>query len=239
VAVLRDSDSFRTRFLVWGIPKFFYWFSHLLFRSCRITYVGKEHEDQFLRHGAPICFAGDHQGMLYLPFHFRDRDGVIMVSASRDGDLIAHTMARFGLRSARGSSKHGGDAALQGMIDEVNAARCSAGMIVDGPLGPAGIAKRGVILLARETGLPIVPGNWWARPRLQFGSWDRTILPLPFARMVFAFEPALQVPPDADDATVESLREELTRRLARARATARAACEPELRRRAAAPLPAD
>ena len=166
MAVLRDSDSFRTRFLVWGIPKFFYWFSHLLFRSCRITYLGKEHEDQFLRRGHAICFAGDHQGMLYLPFHFRDRDGVVMVSASRDGDLIAHTMARFGLRSARGSSKHGGDAALQAMIDEVNAARCSAGMIVDGPLGPAGIAKRGVILLARETGLPIVPGNWWARPRL-------------------------------------------------------------------------
>jgi lysophospholipid acyltransferase (LPLAT)-like uncharacterized protein len=225
MAVLRDKDSLRTRVLVWGIPRLFFVVSQLLFRSCRISYVDKEHEDRFLRRGDPICFAGFHQGMLYLPFHFRDRDGVVMVSASRDGDLIAHTMARFGLRSARGSSKRGGDDALRAMIDEVNASRCSAGMIVDGPLGPAGVAKRGALILARDTGLPIVPGNWWATPHVAFGSWDRTIVPLPFARMVFAFEPALHVPRDAGDDEIERLRVELTARLERARATARAACE--------------
>jgi len=234
MVVLRDKNSLRTRLLVWGIPKLFFACSHLLFRSCRITYLGKEHEDQFLRRGEPICFAGFHQGMIYLPFHFRDRDGVVMVSASRDGGLIAHTMGMFGLRSARGSSRHGGDDALHAMIAEVNASRCSAGMIVDGPRGPAGVAKRGAILLARETGLPIVPGNWWATPHVEFGSWDRTIVPLPFARMVFAFEPALHVPRDADDAEVEALRRELTARLERARAAARAAVrDRRLRRRVA------
>jgi lysophospholipid acyltransferase (LPLAT)-like uncharacterized protein len=211
--------------LIWVIPKIFFYLSQLLFRSCRLRFVGKEHEDRFLRAGEPICFAGFHQGMLYLPFHFRDRDGVVMVSASRDGDLIAHTMARFGLRSARGSSKRGGAGALQAMIAEVNASRCSAGMIVDGPLGPAGVAKPGVLQLARDTGLPIVPGNWWARPHIEFGSWDRTIVPLPFARMVFAFEPAINVPPDATDDELERLRVDLTERLERARTTARAACE--------------
>jgi lysophospholipid acyltransferase (LPLAT)-like uncharacterized protein len=236
MAVLRDDDSLRTRVLVWGIPRLFFGLSHVLFRSCRMSFVGKEHEDQFLRRGEPICFAGFHQGMLYLPFHFRDRDGVVMVSASRDGNLIAHTMSRFGLRSARGSSRHGGAGALAAMIDEVNASRCSAGMIVDGPLGPAGVAKRGAIVLARATGLPIVPGNWWARPHVAFGSWDRTIVPLPFARMVFAFEPALHVPPDAGEDEIERLRVELTARLERARATARAASEAAgWRRRVRAP----
>lgn len=223
MAVLRDKDSFRTRFLVWGIPKVFFTVSHLLFRSCRIRYLAKEHEDQFLRRGEPICFAGFHQGMIYLPFHFRDRDGVIMVSASRDGDLIAHTMALFGLRSARGSAKRGGDEALRAMIAEVNRSRCSAGMIVDGPLGPPGVAKRGAILLARETGLPIVPGNWWAKPHVAFKSWDRTIVPLPFSRMVFAFEEAMHVPADADEDEMERLRAELTVRLERARQVACAA----------------
>jgi lysophospholipid acyltransferase (LPLAT)-like uncharacterized protein len=224
MAVHRDRTALRARFRAWSVPKLFFACSHLLFRSCRITYVGKEHEDQYLRRGEPICFAGFHQGMMYLPFHFRDRDGVVMVSASRDGDLIAHTMGMFGLRSARGSSRHGGTDALEAMIAEVSASRCSAGIIVDGPRGPAGIAKRGAILLARATGLPIVPGNWWARPHVAFGSWDRTIVPLPFARMVFAFEPAMHVPHDADDAAVEALRRELTVRLERARAVAHAAC---------------
>jgi lysophospholipid acyltransferase (LPLAT)-like uncharacterized protein len=163
--------------------------------------------------------------MLFLPYHFSDRDGVVMVSASRDGDLIAQTMALFGLRSARGSSKRGGDDALRAMIAEVNRVHCSAGMIVDGPRGPAGVAKRGVIVLAKETGLPIVPGSWWATPSLKFGSWDRAIVPLPFARMVFAFGPAMHVPPDADAATVEALRVELTARLQSASAEAKAACE--------------
>lgn len=223
MVVLRGKHSLRTRVLVWSIPKIFFLLSYLLFRSCRITYLGKEHEDQFLRRGEPICFAGLHQGMIYLPFHFRDRNGVVMVSASRDGDLIAHTMGMYGLRSARGSSRRGGDDALHAMIAEVNASRCSAGLIVDGPRGPAGVAKHGAILLARETGLPIVPGTWWAQPHVEFGSWDRTIVPLPFARMVFAFEPALHVPHDADDTEVEALRLELTARLERARTTARAA----------------
>jgi lysophospholipid acyltransferase (LPLAT)-like uncharacterized protein len=85
-----------------------------------------------------------------------------MVSASRDGDLIAQTMALFGLRSARGSSSGRGGDALRAMIAEVKSTGCSAGMIVDGPRGPFGIAKRGVIELARETGLPIVatPKRW-------------------------------------------------------------------------------
>lgn len=224
MSLIPRGNALGARFVAWTIPRLFFASSHLLFRSCRITYLNKEHEDQFLRVQAPIIFAGFHQGMLYLPFHFRDRDGVVMVSASRDGDVIARTMALFGLRSARGSSHHGGDAALRAMIEEVNRTHCSAGVIVDGPRGPAGVAKRGVIELARATGLPIVPGNWWATRRIELGSWDRTIVPLPFARMVFAFEPAMHVPPDADEAQLEALRAELTTRLARALATARAAC---------------
>lgn len=224
MAVLRADRPLRTRMLLWGVPKASFALSYLLFRSCRIRFLGKEHEDQFLRRGEPICFAGFHQGMLYLPYHFRDRDGVVMVSASRDGDLIAGTMALFGLRAARGSSRRGGRDALTAMMDEVDASRCSAGIIVDGPLGPAGVAKPGAILLARRTGLPIVPGNWWATGCITFRSWDRTIVPLPFSRLAFAFEEPIIVPPDADDDAIARLRDLLTERLQRARATARAAC---------------
>ncbi len=224
MATLRQDRPRRTAFLLWIVPKAFFALSYLLFRSCRIRFLHKEHEDQFLRRGLPICFAGFHQGMLYLPYHFRDRDGVVMVSASRDGDLIAHTMALFGLRAARGSTRHGGREALEAMSAEVNRHRCSAGVIVDGPLGPAGVAKAGALLLARATGLPVVPGNWWATRCIEFGSWDRTIVPLPFSRMVFAFEEPILVPGDADEAEIDRLRDLLTERLLRARAAARAAC---------------
>jgi len=223
---LRKRRSRGVRFLRWTAPKLFFGGSYALFASCRLSYLGKHHEDRFLDRRQPILFAGFHEGMLFLPYHFRDRDGVVMVSASRDGDLIADTMALFGLRAARGSSTRGGQAALDAMTDEINVTRCSGGIIVDGPRGPASVAKMGAITLARDTGLPIVPGSWCASHMLRLRSWDTTLIPLPFSRMVFAFEPALHVPPDASPALMEDMREELTTRLVRARDTAYATCRP-------------
>lgn len=211
--------------LHWLAPRLFVWLSYGLFRSCRIRFVGKEHEDRFVAHGHHIIYAGWHEGMMMLPYHFRDRSGgLVMVSASRDGDLIADTIERFGLRAVRGSSGHGGADALSAMIAGLRAGGVSAGMIVDGPRGPAHVAKGGAIALARATGLPIVPGTWWARPAVPFRTWDRMILPWPFARLVFVFEEPMRVPADVTDADMELLRDELTRRLGVARMRARAAC---------------
>lgn len=222
---IRKRRSAGTRLLRWIAPRLLFVVSYLLFRSCRISYVDKHHEDRFLDCRLPILFAGLHEGLLYLPYHFRDRDGVVMVSASRDGDLIADTMAMFGLRAARGSSTRGGRAALDAMVSEINATGCSGGIIVDGPRGPALVAKMGAITLGAATGLPVVPGAWWASRVVRLRSWDATLIPLPFSRMVVAFEPALEMPPDAHPAAMETFRNELTARLARARARARAAAE--------------
>ena len=84
--------------LVWILPRPVSFLSRALFRTCRITFIGKQHEDRFIGNGGAIVFAGLHEGMMLLPFHFRDRPGgVVMVSASRDGDIIAGTIERFGL----------------------------------------------------------------------------------------------------------------------------------------------
>lgn len=206
------------------LPRLVQLASYLVFRTSRIAFVDRELEDRCRAGGGQIVFAGLHEGMMMLPYHFRDRtDGVVMVSRSRDGDIIADTVERFGMRAVRGSSRHGGRHALDEMIDALRAGNVSAGVIVDGPRGPARVAKTGAVMLARATGLPIVPGTWWARPLLRVGSWDRTIVPLPFSRIVFAFAEPLFVAPDADADAVEAARAELTRRLEIARAKAQAA----------------
>ena len=211
--------------LRWLLPLVVVGVSRLMFRTCRFEFVGKEHEDRFVGRGGQIIFAGLHEGMMLLPYHFRDRrDGVVMVSRSRDGDVIAHTIERFGLRPVRGSSGRAGREALGEMIAALQGRAVSAGIIVDGPKGPPLIAKSGAIVLAAATGLPVVPGTWWARPLLRAGSWDRTLVPLPFSRIVFAFEEPLFVRVDASEAEIESLRRELTRRLLAARARAQMAC---------------
>jgi lysophospholipid acyltransferase (LPLAT)-like uncharacterized protein len=208
--------------LRWLLPRIVVAVSHLLFRTCRVRIVHGEHIDRFFAHGKQIVFAGWHEGLMLLPFRFRDQPGgVVMVSASRDGDIIADVIARFGLRPVRGSSGRGGKTALESMIAAVRERGVSAGIIVDGPRGPALVAKPGAIVLARATGLPVVPGTWYARPFVRFGSWDRTIVPLPFARVVWAFEEPIFVPSDADAAAVEALGATLTERLVAARRRAR------------------
>jgi lysophospholipid acyltransferase (LPLAT)-like uncharacterized protein len=208
--------------LRWLLPRFAIAISHLLFRTCRIRAVHAERIDRFFDAGRQVIFAGWHEGVIMLPFHFRQqRGGVVMVSASRDGDIIADVVARFGLRPVRGSSGRGGRTALEAMVAAVEELRVSAGIIVDGPRGPALVAKSGALVLARETGLPVVPGTWYARPFLRFDSWDHTILPLPFSRVVWAFEEPIFVPRDAGAATIEALRATLTERLGAARRRAR------------------
>ena len=208
------------------LPRVLFVVSHALFKSCRIAHVDREHEDRFLANGHPIVFAAFHQGIALLPYQYRGADAIVMVSASRDGDLIAGVMTLFGLRTARGSTTRGGRRAIVSMIREVRRTGCSAGVIVDGPLGPPHVAQMGVIALARATGLPIVGASWWSTRRLEFGSWDRTILPLPFSRIVVVHTAPLFVPHDADDATMERLRDELTQRLRRAQRTAQERCAP-------------
>jgi lysophospholipid acyltransferase (LPLAT)-like uncharacterized protein len=211
--------------LRWLLPRLVAALSYAIFVTCRRCFVDKHHEDQFLQAGRQILFAGLHEGMMMLPYHFRDRaGGVVMVSRSRDGDIIADTVERFGMRAVRGSSGKGGRDALDAMIEALNAGGVSAGVIVDGPRGPALEAKMGAVVLARATGLPVIPGTWWARPVFRVRSWDRTIVPLPFSRIVFAFGPPLFVAPDASADALEEARRTLTRRLADARAAAQAGC---------------
>jgi lysophospholipid acyltransferase (LPLAT)-like uncharacterized protein len=206
------------------LPRLITGLSYAIFRTCRVVFIDHQHEERFIGRGQPIIFAGLHEGMMMLPYHFRDRTGgVVMVSRSADGDLIAAAVERFGMRAVRGSSGHGGQDALDAMVEALRHGNVSAGVIVDGPRGPALEAKVGAVVLARATGLPIVPGAWWCRPLVRVGSWDRTIVPPPFSRIAFAFAEPLWVPADADADAVAAARAELTRRLGVARAHAQAA----------------
>jgi lysophospholipid acyltransferase (LPLAT)-like uncharacterized protein len=102
---------------------------------------------------------------LVLSLHIRYRRPiVVMVSQSKDGELIARAFDHYGVESARGSSTRGGSSALREMI---RSAREGKNIVFtpDGPKGPARIAKDGVISAARATGLPIVPVAFAAKKK--------------------------------------------------------------------------
>jgi lysophospholipid acyltransferase (LPLAT)-like uncharacterized protein len=178
--------------------------------------------DDPLARRAPAVGALWHEGLFPAAWRFRDLGAAIPVSRSRDGDRIVAVLDRLGYGPApRGSSSRGGPAALAGAIRAAGEGRV-IGVLCDGPRGPARRCKPGVLAIARATGLPLYPIGVAARPAIRFGSWDRTLLPLPFARVLFTGGAPLEVPASATREDLEALRQHLEQELTRLQALAEA-----------------
>jgi hypothetical protein len=154
-----------------------------------------------------------HGSVLVAVGVYRDSGVCVPVSRSADGDLIVAVIERLGLgEPPRGSSRSGAVSVLRRMVRLVREGRVVA-VLTDGPLGPARVSKRGIVQVARLAQVPIVPVALSARPCVRIGSWDRMLLPLPFARVLCRYGDPIQVPPDAKGERLEALRRALDVRL--------------------------
>jgi lysophospholipid acyltransferase (LPLAT)-like uncharacterized protein len=187
--------------------------------------VGRETLQPILEPGHPAIFATWHHHTLYAAYQLRHFPGVVMVSGSADGDWIAAYVRGHGLTPFRGSRHKGGLKALREMADIIRSEGCNAGIIADGSRGPARVAQKGAVVLARDTGLPVVPMGFGASRAKRFNSWDRTILPYPFARLAIVYEAPIWVARDARGAQLEDLRLDLEARLNEADRRAQAVIE--------------
>ena len=149
--------------------------------------------------------------MIYRRYVIRvapERRMAAMVSASRDGGLLARVLEHFGVEPVRGSSSRRGPQALREMISWAESGYDLA-ITPDGPRGPCYQVQDGVISTAQLTGLPIVPVsyhlNWKFRPK----SWDRFQVPMPFARCRIRTGEMVRVPREATEAERETLRQRL------------------------------
>ncbi len=192
------------------------WLGGLALRALGSTWRISIEGDNPLKAGAaPILGAFWHRNMLIAAFAFRDRGYAVPVSRSRDGELIVSLLRRLGYAGLpRGSSSRGGAVALRGLFRIVKEGT-TISIQTDGPRGPARKSKRGVVALARLTGAEIVAIGFSASPCLRFRSWDRTLLPLPFARVVCVFgahfSVAREASPEQEDEILAALDRSLNR----------------------------
>ncbi|HEX4638975.1 MAG TPA: lysophospholipid acyltransferase family protein [Chthoniobacterales bacterium] len=114
--------------------------------------------------------------------YFPQRPGAGLISASRDGDLIADVTKRFGFDVVRGSSSRMGASALR-ELGEVLASGRDVLITPDGPRGPVYELGPGIIYLAQKTGAPVVPVNLEYSSCWRVKSWDRFIIPKPFSKV--------------------------------------------------------
>ena len=134
-----------------------------------------------------------HRDLLVAGYIFRDSGISIPISQSRDGDLAAAIARPLGFAAPpRGSSSTGGTTILRELIKWLDEGGTAA-IVVDGPRGPALSSKSGIIALAGWSRTPITGLGFSARPCLRLASWDRTLVPLPFAQVTCRFGSPLVV----------------------------------------------
>lgn len=168
----------------------------LLYRLVRaycLTFRLKVENEQpwldYLKGGGKVLLCLWHQQFFAAIRHFeryRSYRPSIMISQSQDGELIAGIAKKDGWFPVRGSSSRGGRQALKILMEKLRETGLAA-HIVDGPQGPIGEVKDGVIHLAQATGAAIVPLYVSADRAWYFNSWDRFFVPKPFARVTLSF----------------------------------------------------
>jgi lysophospholipid acyltransferase (LPLAT)-like uncharacterized protein len=127
-----------------------------------------------------------HNRLLIFPFvlrrFFPNRHGAALISASRDGDLLADAIKRFDFDVVRGSSSRLGASAILQLTDVLASGR-DVVITPDGPRGPAYELGPGIIFLAQKSGAPVLPVNMEYSSCWRLKSWDRFILPRPFSKV--------------------------------------------------------
>ena len=151
--------------------------------------AGKQGVLLALWHGRMLCGMNDHSHRGY----------GVLVSHSRDGDIITRMLERFGYRMVRGSSRKGGSGAVRELVGELE----QGSVIVitpDGPRGPRHELRPGLAWLARETGFPVLPMGFACDKAWRLKSWDRFTIPKFGARVVLSYGEPVRVARDANEA---------------------------------------
>lgn len=125
----------------------------------------------------------------------------VLISRSKDGEVIARVVGKWGFKLIRGSKgKKGAVEASMQMIDALKSGENCA-MMVDGPRGPAKVVKDGAIKIAKMAGVPIVPIYWYSTNFNWFKlpSWDGLRMPILDVRLINLYGKPIYITPDMDE----------------------------------------
>ncbi len=201
-----------------------FWLAYLLVRvlvwlyhrTCRTEIIGPIGD--YLKEGRPFLVACWHQDMFfnfaYLVKAISGRPLATIISQSKDGALAAFVMEKLGAQVLRGSSSRGGKAALDAIVANIRTTGAIGMLVCDGPKPPARTAKIGIALLARRTGLPVIPLRSWSAWGFTFRkSWCRFYMVCPFSRAGLWSAPPMSISSQATLAEAAAYRLQIERTL--------------------------
>lgn len=161
-------------------------FLHALARTWRIRVVNGGHLLDLRRAGRPFIFALWHGQLLPLLWQHRGQGVLVLISEHRDGEMVAQAAESLGYGLIRGSTTRGGDRALISLVRELKAGH-EVAITPDGPRGPAETFAPGALVAAQRSDSFILPVAAAADRAWRLRSWDRFVIPKPFARVTIAY----------------------------------------------------
>ena len=190
------------RLLCWTIQLYI----RFVYATNRWSIEGAEIPQHLRQEGRSFILAFWHGRLLMIPMAWQRLAPMhMLISAHRDGRIIADAVTYFGVDSIPGSTRRGGPAALRTMLKRLDQGEC-VGITPDGPRGPAALASAGIVNVARLAGAPIVPIVFATSRRRVLHTWDRFHLALPFGRGVFLWGEPIEIERELDEAGLEHAR---------------------------------
>ncbi len=172
-----------------------YYFIRLLNMTYRYRYIGLENKvmARSMSPNGTFVYAVWHQNLIGGILSHSDERFTMIVSGSKDGELVAVTCQKLGHNPARGSSTRDGKKALIEIVKKIKSGFPGA-VTVDGPKGPPKIVKPGIIEIARLSQSPILtmspyPTKFWTLTR----SWDQFRIPKPFSKILIVIGEPIHV----------------------------------------------
>jgi len=171
----------------------------LLSSTYRLRIVDPQNETDSLKKDGSIIYASWHQRFFPGVTFFATRKPIaILISKSRDGEFASNIVNILGWHAVRGSSSKGGSEGLQ-QLKEMARRGYRIGHIIDGPKGPFGVVKPGLLRIAQVSGMAIIPTITSSQRKWTFRSWDRFQVPKPFSRVIIRFLEPIYIPPDLNE----------------------------------------
>ena len=179
-------SSLGDKILLAVAPRVAAWIMSWLHAMLQIEVLAAANIDQFWARKEHVIISFWHDQLFMMVKGYHGPGARILISASKDGELISRTMRYFGQDSVRGSSSRGGRAAFKHLL---TIAKQPFDLVItpDGPKGPRHQVKDGLIQLARLSGRPVVPMAFACSRGHRFKSWDRFLLPYPWGKGIYCF----------------------------------------------------
>jgi lysophospholipid acyltransferase (LPLAT)-like uncharacterized protein len=176
----------------------------LLGRTWRIKTSHDDEIKKFRAAGRAIVFSLWHGELLPLLYHHQGEGVTVLISEHGDGEIIARIAESLGYRTVRGSTSRGAARALLELAREVEAGHDLA-ITPDGPRGPAKSVAPGVSVVANRAAAPVIGAAVVASSAWRLKSWDRFLIPRPFARVSISYSDSAFIDAaDSRDAALEA-----------------------------------